>query len=154
MLKRKTGFTLIELLVVIAIIGILASIVLVSFPSANNKAKDARVLAAMNQLRDKAAAFYTDNSTYAGFSCTVADIKPLCDDILAKSKGGVAVVLNVGTTDSAQICAYAPLSAYGSTATWACFDGTGLIGKTTTAPTTAGACVAATTYVCTGAAGM
>jgi len=153
MLKRKTGFTLIELLVVIAIIGILASIVLVSFPSANNKAKDARVLAAMNQIRDQAAVYYTDNSTYVGFSCTLAAIKPLCDDIAAKSKGSVAVVLNVGTTNSADICAYAPLNAYTAN-TWACFDGTGLIGKTTTAPTTAGACVAATTYVCTGAAGM
>ena len=41
-LQRKKGFTLIELLVVIAIIGILASIVLISFPGATKKAKDSR----------------------------------------------------------------------------------------------------------------
>lgn len=155
MISNKRGFTLIELLVVIAIIGILASIVLVSFPSANNKAKDARVLAAMNQIRDQAAAYYTDNSTYAGFSCTLAAIKPLCDDIKAKAKSYPITpdIIRVGTTNSTDVCAYAELNAYGSTATWACFDGTGLIGKTTTAPSTAGNCTA-TTYVCAGAAGM
>lgn len=40
----KQGFTLLELLVVIAIIGILASIVLVSYPSAMEKARIARVM--------------------------------------------------------------------------------------------------------------
>ncbi len=47
---NNKGFTLIELLVVIAIIGILASIVLVSFPTAMNKAKDTGALSTGSQI--------------------------------------------------------------------------------------------------------
>lgn len=42
MLKIKKGFTLIELLVVIAIIGILATFIVASFSSAQQRARDAR----------------------------------------------------------------------------------------------------------------
>ncbi|MEK7104237.1 MAG: type II secretion system protein [Patescibacteria group bacterium] len=44
------GFTLIELLVVIAIIGLLASIVLVTFPTIMSKAKDVSALSAGIQI--------------------------------------------------------------------------------------------------------
>ncbi|MEK7173233.1 MAG: type II secretion system protein [Patescibacteria group bacterium] len=142
MLFNKRGFTLIELLVVIAIIGILASIVLVSFPSANNKAKDARVLSAMNQLRDKAAVYYIDNGNYTAFVCTLPDIKPLCDDIKAKAKVAADPTIVKGATDTA-ICAYAQLN---TTSNYACFDGTGVIGVTATNPGTT-AC-AGTSYIC------
>ena len=53
MVKSKQGFTLIELMTVVAIIGILAGIVLVSFPAAQDRAKDGRVMNAMDQLRTK-----------------------------------------------------------------------------------------------------
>lgn len=44
------GFTLIELLVVISIIGLLASVVLATFPGATRKAKDTGALSAGSQI--------------------------------------------------------------------------------------------------------
>ncbi len=45
------GFTLVELLVVIAIIGILSSVAVVNLSSARDKAKEAAVLAHLNNLQ-------------------------------------------------------------------------------------------------------
>lgn len=55
----KRGFTLIELLVVIAIIALLSSVVLASLSTARAKARDARRVADIDQIRT-AMAMYTD----------------------------------------------------------------------------------------------
>ena len=61
--KNKTkGFTLIELLVVIAIIGILSSVVLASLNSARAKARDARRLSDLHQIRNALELYASDNS--------------------------------------------------------------------------------------------
>lgn len=55
---NKKAFTLIEMLVVIAIIGILAAVALTSLGPSRDKAKDARIISAINQARIIAEGFY------------------------------------------------------------------------------------------------
>jgi prepilin-type N-terminal cleavage/methylation domain-containing protein len=71
--SNKKGFTLIELLVVIAIIGILSALIIVSMSTAQNSAKDARIKAAMDQMRSAAAQYYNANSTYGSDDVVTTD---------------------------------------------------------------------------------
>ncbi|MCX6730036.1 MAG: type II secretion system protein [Candidatus Portnoybacteria bacterium] len=63
-MSNKRGFTLIELLVVISIIGILATIVLVSLGSARIKARSARRITDLNQIRIALEMYYSENGLY------------------------------------------------------------------------------------------
>ena len=69
---RQTGFTLLELLMVIAIIGVLAVLVFVAARSARDKAEDARVQAAISQLRRVVEEYYNDNNGYQNWDLCVA----------------------------------------------------------------------------------
>ena len=82
-MKGKRGFTLIELLVVIAIIGILASIVMVTFPGATRKAKDARIMSAIAQARTIMVYLYDRDGDFSNFNCsnTSENLDDLCKEI-------------------------------------------------------------------------
>jgi type II secretion system protein G len=74
MIKKKTnfknrGFTLIELLVVVAIIGLLSSVVMASLNSARAKARDAKRIAELSQIRTALELFYNDKGYYPQASC-------------------------------------------------------------------------------------
>ena len=63
-IKKETGFTLIELLVVIAIIGILATTVMTSLNTARFKARDARRLSDIYQIRLGLQMYYDSRGRY------------------------------------------------------------------------------------------
>ena len=58
---RTKGFTLIELLIVIAIIGILASVVLISFPSSTAKSRDSSRMQELKQIQMALRIYYDIN---------------------------------------------------------------------------------------------
>lgn len=76
--KSARGFTLIELLVVIAIISILATLLLLQLGVARAKARDAKRIADVNQVRSAMELYFDDNGHYlAGNSAASMDsLKP------------------------------------------------------------------------------
>lgn len=60
-LNLSKGFTLVELLVVIAIIGILATLVLLQLGTARARARDAKRIADVSQLRTAVELYFDDN---------------------------------------------------------------------------------------------
>lgn len=168
-MKKRKGFTLIELLVVIAIIGILASIVLVSLRGATTKAKDAKIISDLEQVRNLAELIYNsetsyvklcdqanhvldDDSTDADSDGTEPDTE--YDKQLGSLKNDVKVTYGgpSGTVDATcysngdKYCVYMPLlSKRGTSSKWYCIDSTGKAGETTTDPS--GTCDG-TTFTC------
>jgi len=144
--RRNEGFTLIELLVVIAIIGLLASIVLVSLGGARNKAKDARIIAEMGQIRSLAEMIYASDGDYDNVICTQADMKSLCDDITIQTGGAAPTIARNPATSAVRYCAYITLLVKKDDMTnYYCVDSTGVAKETTTNPSTT---CPGTNYVC------
>jgi len=73
--QNNRGFTLIELLVVIAIIGLLASVVMVSFPTAQRSARDAERKSDLNAIRQSLEEYWNLYERYPTESlCTDSSV--------------------------------------------------------------------------------
>ncbi len=131
----KKGFTLIELLVVIAIIGILSSIVLVALGGARDKAKDARIIADMSQIRSLAELLYSTD--YSALVATQTDYAALAADVVDQ---GQAITLQNG---GSAYCAWSALNGGG----YYCIDNTGVAKEMSANPAATGGCTT-TTFIC------
>lgn len=117
--KASKGFTLIELLVTIAIIGLLSTIVLVSFGPVRNQAKDTTIKANMNQMRLATELWYANNLTYVN-SNTGSDFNAASDAVNSASPGTVD-----SACDATDYCMSAQMAANESN--YWCIDSTGFI---------------------------
>jgi len=63
-LKKQKGFTIVELLIVIVVIGILATLVIVTFTGIQKKARDSQRQTDINAVNSQIAAFYTNYGFY------------------------------------------------------------------------------------------
>jgi len=138
-MNSKKGFTLIELLVVIAIIGILSSIVLVALRGARNKARDARIISDLSQIRSLAEVVY--DGDYDALRAST-DYTILTIDVNAQ--GGTATLAT--QAGQAAYCAFSTLNQTGPQQ-YFCADSTGRALQTATNPGTA-LCLSGTSYVC------
>lgn len=92
---NRKGFTLIEMLVVVAVIGLLSSVILNALGPAKDKAKDARIMQEVNQVRSLAETMY--NGTYSQLpelpAQTIAnpDLSQLATDI--NNEGGALTII-------------------------------------------------------------
>lgn len=64
--QRQSGFTIVELLIVIVIIGILATLVIVTFSGVQQKARDSERKTDINALAGQLEAAYANNGYYPG----------------------------------------------------------------------------------------
>jgi prepilin-type N-terminal cleavage/methylation domain-containing protein len=115
---NNKGFTLIELLTVIAIIAILAAITLVTFPVAQSRAKDARTINAMQQLRVAAEASRGAYGDYRQVKET-GSADPTIVSLVAEINDNAQDLTMVPAAPTTKYCAEATLQAGGRT--W-CID--------------------------------
>lgn len=130
---KQEGFTLIEMMVVIAVIGILSAAVLAGLGPSRAKARDARIISAVQQIRSLAEAVYDPASgTPYGALSTDLRVTTLKSDVT--SQGGDLQVLPDGF-------GYVAYSKLASSANYFCVDSAGNAGTQASAPS--GACTPA-----------
>ncbi len=97
-LRRQAGFTLMELLIVIAIVGILVSVSVVSYSSAQRKSRDSRRHTDMKALQSAWEQYYADNaSNYPGGTSAAVCTLSMMTNSTTYLPGGLPIDPKSGT---------------------------------------------------------
>lgn len=122
-MKNNKGFTLIEMLVVVAIVGILSATVLTALGPSRNKAKDARIISALQQIRVIAETLYDGTSgKYPSNLGSNSKITNASTEIT--NNGGLHLTISVSSTTFA-------VSTQLNSGNYYCVDSVGAVGTTT-----------------------
>lgn len=111
LLKKQKGFTIVELLIVIVVIGILATLVIVTFSGIQQKSRNTKRQTDINALQSHTEAFYAQNGYYpllAHFNDSTwrsTNMKGLDPSALKDPKGSAQTLV---ASPAASAYAYAP----------------------------------------------
>lgn len=121
--KRSEGFTIVELLIVIVVIGILATLVIVTFTGIQQKARDSQRQTDINAINNSLAAYYAQNGSYPTVaalndpSFRSANLKGLDPEALLAPNSTTAISAAAATTAKYQ---YDPSGCSGTATTDTC----------------------------------
>ena len=96
--KRQKGFTIVELLIVIVVIGILATLVIVTFTGIQQKARNTKRQTDINAVDSHVEAYFTENGYYPTLAhlndatWRSTNMKGLAVDALKDPKGSASTL--------------------------------------------------------------
>ena len=111
-LKKQKGFTIVELLIVIVVIGILATLVIVTFSGIQQKGRNSQRQTDINAIQSHVEAVYASDGKYPTLAnlndstWRAANTKGLAPEALADPKNAATQTL-VGTVPAAGTYSYA-----------------------------------------------
>lgn len=145
-LRRQKGFTIVELLIVIVVIGILATLVIVTFTGIQQRARNTKRQTDVNAIASHVEAYFADNGKYPTLTnmndsaWRASNVKGLDPAALKDPKGSAQTLVS---SPAANSYAYQPTDDSGN----ACDNSATDCTKYTLTATYEGSVNGATTYV-------
>jgi len=118
MKQQQRGFTFIELLVSITIIILLSAVAVVSYQSANKRARDNKRKADLEQIRSALEMYRTDNDEYPAVSSAL--VPDYLQEWPADPKTAYSYCYNRLTTTTYELCAYFETGGNGGACSCSC----------------------------------
>ena len=121
--KRQSGFTIVELLIVIVVIGILATLVIVTFSGIQQKARDTKRKTDINAIDSHVEAYYANGGNYPTLAAVndatwrSTNMKGLDPNALQDPKGSAQTL---ASAPAANAYAYEPTGCSGAATTDTC----------------------------------